>query len=124
MSTIHSPTYSLSEKVGAISIIIIVSGMAGALLGLAGGFWLPKFGKYGGFNIKPLLRHFTLPPLVGMIIMGCIARNWFGPATVPFPDAWASIIRNICLSLLLIRGGLQVSFKGKGFLVVVLSLIP
>ena len=59
-----------------------------------------------------------------MIIMGCIARNFFGEAVVAYNNEWAQYIRSCCLALLLIRGGLQVSFSGKGILVIFMSFIP
>ena len=42
----------------------------------------------------------------------------------PYPDDWASMIRGICLSILLVRGGMQISFRGKGLIVLVLCTIP
>ena len=59
-----------------------------------------------------------------MILMGCIARNFFGSATASFPSVWAQWIRMCCLGIVLVRGGLKVSFKGKGPLVLFLSLVP
>jgi len=44
--------------------------------------------------------------------MGCLARNLFGISTAGYQDKWASYIRQICLSLLLIRGALILKFKG------------
>ena len=58
-------------------------------------------------DIKPLCTAITCPPLVGMIIAGCIARNFFGDFTKNnYPDYWADWTRQICLSIILMRGGL------------------
>jgi NhaP-type Na+/H+ or K+/H+ antiporter len=65
-----------------------------------------------------------IPSLIMMIILGCIARNTFGDVMKAYPSAWTSYIRSICLAILLIRGGLQVQFKGKGLLVVFLTILP
>jgi len=59
-----------------------------------------------------------------MIILGCIARNLFGSVMDAYPTLWTSYIRSICLSILLIRGGLQVSFQGKGLIVAFLAFLP
>ena len=66
-----------------------------------------------------------VPPLVGMIIAGCIARNFFGTLTMDhYPDLWSDWIRQICLSVILMRGGLELEFEGKGITVVLLTLCP
>jgi len=66
-----------------------------------------------------------VPPLVGMVIFGCIARNFFGELTdVYYPEKWADIGRQICLSIILMRGGLELDFEGKGLTVVLLTLVP
>ena len=122
-SSAPSP-YSIGERVGALAIVVILAGIAGALLGLLGGYHFPKIGPFKGYHLKPVIKVITIPPLVAMIILGCVARNCFGQVTKPFPDDWASVIRNICLAMLLIRGGLQVSFAGKGLIVLILSCIP
>ena len=56
--------------------------------------------------------------------MGCIVRNTFGDVVKAYPSTWAQWIRTCCLAMLLVRGGLQVSFKGKGLLVLFMSFIP
>ncbi len=59
-----------------------------------------------------------------MIAMGFVARNFFEDAMKPYPAPWTAWIRGFCLCILLIRGGLQVSFTGKGLIVVLMSFIP
>jgi len=67
----------------------------------------------------------TIPDLVGIIIFGCIARNWFPDSLMHhYPNEWAAWIRTICLSIILMRGGLELEFAGKGLIVVLLTLIP
>ena len=76
-------------------------------------------------EIKPLCTAITVPPLVGMIAFGCIARNFFGDYVMNnYPDYWADWIRQICLSIILMRGGLELEFKGIGQIVVLLTLCP
>lgn len=60
-----------------------------------------------------------------MVIFGCIGRNFFGEITDKFyPETWADIGRQICLSIILMRGGLELDFEGKGLTVVLLTLVP
>jgi len=41
-----------------------------------------------------------------------------------YPESFASWIRMVCLSIILLRGGMELDFKGKGLTVVLLTLIP
>ena len=60
-----------------------------------------------------------------MVIFGCIARNAFGELTENhYPEGWADWGRQICLSIILMRGGLELDFEGKGLTVVLLTFIP
>jgi NhaP-type Na+/H+ or K+/H+ antiporter len=67
----------------------------------------------------------AVPPLVGMIIAGCLARNYLCKAYMDhYPEDLSSNIRLICLSIILLRGGLELSFAGKGLTMVLLTLFP
>jgi len=67
----------------------------------------------------------AVPPLVGMIIAGCLARNYLCKAYMDhYPEELSSWIRLICLSIILLRGGLELSFAGKGLTMVLLTLFP
>jgi hypothetical protein len=101
-----------------------VAAFGGIAIGLLGGFHFPSIGRFPGYHLKPVLRGIVIPPLILMIIMGAIARNLFGSVMEAYPAPWTSYIRGFCLSILLIRGGLQVSFRGKGLTVVLLSVVP
>jgi solute carrier family 9B (sodium/hydrogen exchanger), member 1/2 len=60
-----------------------------------------------------------------MIIFGCLARNFLCTAYMQhYPEYIAGWIRNVCLSVILLRGGLELDFKGKGLTVVLLTLVP
>jgi hypothetical protein len=59
-----------------------------------------------------------------MIILGCLARNYIPEANLPFPDAWSVKIRAYCFGVLLLRGAMSINLKGKGLLVVILTIIP
>lgn len=100
-------------------IVVIFGGLGGFLLQAIQGVDLYFF------KIKPLCTAIQCPALVGMIVFGCIARNFFGDFVMDnYPDYWADWIRQVCLSIILMRGGLQLSFKGIGTTVLLLTLCP
>lgn len=66
-----------------------------------------------------------MPPLVLMIIMGCVARNTISQDVMSaFPNQLSQYIRSTCLSIVLTRGGMTVAFKGMGLHMVTLVVIP
>lgn len=84
-----------------------------------------KSGKVGPLKIPPLLTKIEIPPLVGMIIFGCLARNYLCAEYMDhYPEVWAGWIRSVCLSIILLRGGMELDFEGKGLTVVLLTLCP
>jgi hypothetical protein len=116
--------YSIGQNIAALVLLIVVAAFGGIAIGLLGGFHFPKVWKFPGYHLKPILKGIVIPPLIMMIIMGAIARNLFGTIMAAYPAPWTVFIRGFCLSILLIRGGLQVSFRGKGLTVVLLSVVP
>ena len=116
--------FPLHEQVGAIAIMVIFAAIGGLLIGALGGFNIPKIGKFKGYHVKPILKHVSIPPLIGMIFMGFIARNYVGGPMDAYNNRWASFIKYICLCMLMVRGGLNVTFRGKGLTVVLLSVVP
>lgn len=117
-------THTIEEQLEAFLVVVASSIAGGFFIGLIFGVNLPKWGIFPGFRWKPLVSLFALPPLILMIIMGCVSRNLFGEMMDAFPKEWSMWIRSVSLCILLIRGGLQVQFKGKGWLVVFMSTIP
>ena len=68
-----------------------------------------------------------------MIIFGCVARNLLGIVKGDFNlitfmdsfnDIWAHYIRILCLGVILLRGGMEIEFKGTGLVVILLTLVP
>lgn len=60
-----------------------------------------------------------------MIIFGCLARNFLCSGYMQhYPEVIAGWVRNVCLSVILLRGGMELDFKGKGLTVVLLTLVP
>ena len=93
-------------------------------LGFLSGFTLPKIWKFRGYTCNPVIKKIRIPPVLGMIVIGCVARNFFGPFMDAYPIHWAQYIRNCCLGILLVRGGLEVKVRGQKLLVLFLSVVP
>jgi hypothetical protein len=88
------------------------------------GYTFPNFWPFKGYVLKPILTKIHIPPIIMMIVMGCVVRNFFGEVEVPYNNVWAQWIRTCCLAILLVRGGMNVSFTGKGILVLVMTFVP
>lgn len=109
----------VGKSIGSFIIILTFGALGGFLFQLVQGITLC------GKKLEPCCTCITVPPLVGMVIFGCIARNAFGDITENhYPEMWADWGRQICLSIILMRGGLELDFEGKGLTVVLLTLIP
>jgi len=98
--------------------------IGGILFAFLGGIHFDKMLCIPDLHTKPILKAITLPPLIGMIIGGCLARNFFGITTEAYIELWAAYIRKIALCLLLLRGGLTITFRGKGLAFVLISFLP
>jgi hypothetical protein len=61
------------EQVLSFLAVVAFSALGGFLLKLLQGVNLTK-----NMKTKPLCSAVTIPPLVGMIVFGCIANNFFG----------------------------------------------
>jgi len=110
--------YKWWENVLSLLIVVIFALIGGLLTaGLNGyNFWKIK--------TKPLLGPVKIPPLVIMILCGAIARNMFDWQREAYNDVWASYIRMFCLMVILLRGGLELGFKGKGIIVFLYTFVP
>jgi hypothetical protein len=58
-----------------------------------------------------------------MIIFGMIGRN-INSYMDNYNDDWGGQIRMVCLVVILTRGGMELSFKGKGFTIIFLTCAP
>ena len=93
----------------AISLLLVIlfGCIGGFLISILKGFEQEKKWILPEIKIEGLLKTITIPPLVGMIIFGCLVRNFFpGPLMDSYPSQFAAHLRSICLSTLLIRAGL------------------
>jgi hypothetical protein len=91
--------------VGAFVIVIVIGTLGGMFVAMLRGFEIRKPG-WIEIYITPLLKNIIIPPLLGMIIMACIARNFFGTYMNGFPTTWTSNLKYACHCTLLIRAGL------------------
>ena len=103
----------LCAAVGGIIVQILMRGI------------LFESGSVGPIRIKACLTSIQIPPLVGMILFGCLARNFLCTEYMQhYPEITASWIRVVCLSIILMRGGMELDFEGKGLTVVLLTICP
>ncbi len=128
------PHATFIRSLACLMIVLLFSCIGGLLFALTGGIKVPK-NKIckKGCTTRPVCKKVSLPPLVGMIILGCIARNLLAMAKNDFHsltfmdsynDMWAHYIRILCLGVILLRGGMEIEFKGTGFVVILLTLVP
>jgi len=95
------------------------------LVGLLGGFSFPKFWFFPGYNLRPILQKVSIPPMLAMVLMGFISRNFSGGAlTDAYPSNIAIWFRNCVVAVLLTRGGMGISFTGHGFIMVLVIITP
>ena len=110
---------TVGTKIGSLACIVVFSLIGGMIIKILRGE------KICSHKFKNYCTSVMVPPLVGMIIFGCIARNAFGFLTNEhYPTIWADWIRQLSLSIILMRGGLELEFKGKGLTVLMLTIFP
>jgi Kef-type K+ transport system membrane component KefB len=56
--------------------------------------------------VKPIFKEFTIPPIIGMIVMGFIARNLIPQVKNAYQSDWAQSCRAVTLVVLLVKSGL------------------
>ena len=98
----------IGEQLGALLLVVFMAFAGGISLGLLQGFKFPSIGKcFKGYNLKPILEKVRISPILGMIILGCVAKNAFGSNIMDYyPKQWAQWIRMCCLGMVLTRSGL------------------
>jgi hypothetical protein len=66
------------EAVGSYLILTAFGAAGGYLVAFMHGYKFPKFLCFKGYTLKPCITKFEIPTLLGMILFGFIARNYFG----------------------------------------------
>ena len=118
-------TGSLAEQLTALFVVVLLATAGGIFVQIMMKGIIFSSGKVGPLHIKAMLTKIEIPPLVGMIVFGCLARNFLCNAYMQhYPEYYAGWIRSVCLSIILMRGGMELDFKGKGLTVVLLTLCP
>ncbi len=64
------------EQTAAYLVVIIAAVVGGVLMQILMYGMTFKSGKVGPMTFPRLLKSIEIPPLVGMIIFGCLARNF------------------------------------------------
>jgi hypothetical protein len=118
------PDPEAGAAIVALIVVVVLAQIGGFLIQLLGGINSKKFLCIPACKLEPILKSITIPPLVGMILMGGVARNAFPDMMEDYNDKWAGYIRQVCLSVILLRGGLELDFKGQGMTVLLLTLMP
>lgn len=107
-------------SVGALAIVLAFAVIGHFLIKL-----LAKKNSSKKKEEKSWYDYVTIPPLIGMLVFGCFARNVLPSEIMDhYNDSWASNIRMACLAVVLLRGGLELEFKGKGLFVLLLIFLP
>lgn len=91
---------NIPKAVGALIVVLVFGTLGGFLFQMLQGMKFSKMGCIPAFTIKPLMKKVIIPNLLGMIIFGMIARNFFGEIMLHYPDQWTSYLRQVCLCLL------------------------
>ena len=65
------------QQFGALIVVIFFASIGGIFIQILSKGIKFHSGSVGPIEIKPILTKIQIPPLVGMIIFGCAARNFF-----------------------------------------------
>lgn len=114
----------MHTQIIALLAVLVLSGLAGLFVGLLDGYDFKGWWIIHKWKLKPILKEIVIPPLLGMILMGCIVRNFFGDFMRAYPEPWTKWLDSCTLGILMTRGGMQVSFKGQGLVVVLVAIFP
>ena len=72
------------DNVVVLALVVGSAWFGGFLINLTRGYKFPNCAPFYGKEIHPLSTKILIPPLIGMIICGCLAKNFFGP----YMDNW------------------------------------
>ena len=118
-------TGTFMEQMTALGVVVLMAAVGGILIQILMRGIMFESGSVAPIRIKAMLTSIQIPPLVGMILFGCLARNFLCTEYMQhYPEVTASWIRVVCLSVILMRGGMELDFSGKGLTVALLTLCP
>lgn len=104
--------------------MLLLSTAGGIVVGMLNGFTIPRFWKFPGYRVKPLFSKFAIPPLIGMIVMGSVTKNYIGNFVNTYNGNWSQFVINCVVGILFTKGGLVVNFRGKGWLMLFMMIVP
>lgn len=68
-----------------------------------------------------------IPPLLGMLLGGCVAMQAVNPIVGDLDPEWSLVIRKIAITVILLRAGLGlnlIELKKKSLAVILLTVLP
>ena len=114
----HENKHAWWENILALLFVVLFAVIGGLIAKIINGC------KCWKLKIPHLLGPVRIPALVVMILFGAVARNLFTWERDAYNDLWASYIRIVCLMVILLRGGIELSFRGKGIIVFLYTFVP
>jgi hypothetical protein len=107
----------------SLFVVVIFGTMGNYLFKFMHGFTFPKF-IFKGYTIKPIVKGIMIPPLVGMVLFGFLARNFFGGMFEHYPYTWSSYLRSLCLAIIELRSGFDLEILPNLSRIFFISMIP
>jgi hypothetical protein len=101
-------TYNGGFQLGSFLLVSFMAAIGGLLIQLLNGLTIPKFLCFKGLKLKALFGRVHFPLLIGMVLGGIVARNYFGIAVLAYQEKWGGYLREVCVCILLMRGGLLI----------------
>ena len=113
----------IGYNVAATLIVTIFAWLGGLLVQLLKGLNPPEV--FPNWRTRPILKTIVLPSLFGQILFGCIARNslyvFMNEHYNENLSNWIQMLGNL---VLFVRSGLELEFKSKGLLIIMLTTVP
>jgi hypothetical protein len=100
------------KKMAALVVVLLFGVFGGWVVIFLFGFKMPRIFCMKAFERKAIIPGLKMPALLGHIIFGLLARNYFGEVVKCYPNMWGVYLRRICLSILMVTAGLRISIKG------------
>ena len=122
-----STPYEYGQSILAVLVVISFGAIGGIIVKMLNGIQTPKILCIKSIRIRSVFgAGIIIPPLLGFILFGFIARNYFAKGTLMthYPDVCTSYIRNLILALLELSLGMSITIKGNLKAMLFLFVIP
>lgn len=117
-------TCTAGNKLASLIVVLAFGVLGGWIVIFLFGFKMPRIFCMKAFERKAIIPGLKMPALLGHIIFGLLARNYFGSAVKCYPNSWGVYLRKICLSILMVTAGLRINVKGQVLMIIRLCIIP